>query len=145
MYEWIKSVEETSKSSVLFISSSFLHGHLIVTGTHMESLSLVWWHLVYAENIHYSVSAATTHIHEVSAKNSVNRYVEITLLRTLKPRFSLLMDYNNEYNTTENNVWNTHQAKWWSGGKIVRRSGSVKGSLEGWVHGCLVVFIWLVW
>lgn len=63
----------------------FLYDCFIVIDTHMENLSLVWWQLMYAENMHDTIPPAMENIHKVSVKNLVNRYMETTLPKTLTP------------------------------------------------------------
>lgn len=68
----------------------FLYDHFIVTDTHMESLSVAWWRLMYAENICSTFLPAMENIQKASVKNSVNRYMETTLPRTLTPDLAFL-------------------------------------------------------
>ena len=97
IYEWIKSWEKQQ----LFILNIFLYDCFIVIDTHMESLSLVSWRLMYAENIHNSFPPVQEDIWRVSVKNSVNRYMETILPRILKPDLCFLLDYNTVRNTIE--------------------------------------------
>ena len=74
----------------LFMLNIFLYDHFIVTDTHMESLSMAWWQLMCAENIYSTVLSAMENIHKASVKNSVNRYMETILPRTLTPDLAFL-------------------------------------------------------